>query len=311
MRKATLAAYLGLAAAAAIAAGAVRNDEPDRAAIATEVRGSFSFANSREAMPVFTATNIGPGDSAEGTVEITNEGSEAIAVTLAKRDLLDTPGSGGGILSQRLVLRISGPASASSIYEGPLATMQPLSLGRLGPGTSRRYEFVATLPESGITSAGENALQSASTSVAYSWTTQAAPEDPSPATPNGSGLPLVSSPSPAATKLPLAVRIVGYRNTLRNGRLIVWARCNQACRVKSSARFLGQGHAARLRPTARHAQRRRFGARTRRLSLPMPGDLHRLLSSAKPRVRIVVIARNRDGNSAKASKLLHLKQSAR
>lgn len=312
MRRATLAAYLALAAVAAIAAGAAWDDGSDRATIRTEVSGSFSLANSRERMPVLTAANIGPGDSAEGTVEIANEGSEAIAVTLAQHDLVDTPGAGGGLLSQRLRLRVTSDSTPQSVYEGSLAAMPPQALARLAPGAVRSYEFVATLPDSGAATAAENAVQEASTSVAYSWTAEvAAPIEEIRSAHPASGSTPGESSSMSMPPPRLSVRVVGHRSTLRNGRLIVWVRCNQACRINSSARFLGQGHLDRLRPTARHAERRRFGARTRRLSLPVPEDPRQLLSTAKPRVRIVVVARNRGGDSARTSELLRLKRSAR
>ncbi len=308
MRKATLIVYLALAAVAAIAAAAARNNAPARDSVVTETSGSFSLANSRDGMPVFTATKIGPGDSAKGTVEIANEGDEAIAVTLAQRDLTDVPSSDGGQLSQRLRLMVRDFVAASPVYEGPLAAMPPLSLGRLAPGASRSYEFTAILPESGTAGASDNAVQGASTSVAYSWTAQTAPEIPIPPTrgPSRSAPAAAGSPPPPA-KPRLSVRVVGHRRTLRNDRLIVWVRCNQACRVKSGARFLGVERPGRLRPTAQHAQRRRFGARTRRISLPVPNGLRRLLSAANPRVRVTVVARNRSGQRAKASKLLHLR----
>jgi hypothetical protein len=310
VHRATLIVYLALAAIAAIAAAAAHNDEPARDSVVTETSGSFSLANSRDGMPVFTATNIGPGDSAKGTVEIANEGNEAIAVTLAQQDLADVPGTGGGVLSQRLSLTITdGP---SIFYAGPLAAMQPLPLGTLAPGASHHYAFVATLPDGGGAGAAiENAVQGSSTSVTYSWTASEVPPAPAgpPSAPTISSSTATGSPSlaPPSTQPPhLSVRIVGYRNTLRNGRLIAWVHCNQACRVQSRARLLGVGRSGGLRPTARHAQRRRFGARTRRISLPVPPERRDLLSAADQRVRIFVIARNRQNERATTSKLLRL-----
>src|SRR5690348_9823255 len=148
MRRATLIVYLALAAVAAIAAAAASNDESSPSSIVTETSGSFSFANSRESMPVFTAANIAPGGSTKGTVEITNERNETTAVTLSQRDLNDVPGTGGGVLSQRLLLKIT--AGSSVIYMGSLAAMRPQQLGTLAPGASRQYEFIATLPVGGV-----------------------------------------------------------------------------------------------------------------------------------------------------------------
>jgi len=182
MRAATLVVYLALTAVAAIAAAAAESGESGNESLRIEVGGSFSLANSREGLPVFTATNIGAGDSAKGTVEISNEGSETIALTLSRQGLTDVPGKNGGLLSRRLVLKVRGPSSPKPVYEGPLAAMRPRALGRLAPGASRSYEFTVTLPANGTTSARNNAFQGASVSVAYSWTdseTPAAPEAPS------------------------------------------------------------------------------------------------------------------------------------
>ncbi|HVY77609.1 MAG TPA: hypothetical protein VG898_03795 [Solirubrobacterales bacterium] len=315
MRGTILSVLLALGAAAAIAAVAVAgNHEPKHGPPTTAVSGSFSLNNTREAMPVFSAANIGPGDSARGTVTIGNEGEEEIAVTLAEHDLLDTPGAGGGVLSQRLALRVEDLSAARSVYAGPLAAMQPRSLGRLAPSASREYEFVATLPESGASAAAENALQDSSTSVAFSWTaTAASPGEPAPEGGEDGGGPsgqvradATSAPPPVAPHF--RVHIVRYRPTLRNGRLIVWVRCNQPCRVRSRARFRAPGHLGALRPTARHAQRRRFGARTRRLALRVAGSHWRLRPAAGPvTVRLVVLARNRGGERASAAKLLRLR----
>lgn len=316
MRGGLLLACLALAGAAtAMAMNATRGDSPNASPIATtDAGGSFSLANSRDGMPIFTAANIGPGDRAKGTVEIANEGSEAIAVTLAQHDLIDMPGEGGGLLSQHLHLKVGEADAPQPVYEGLLAAMSPRALPRLAPGAARTYEFVAILPESGTASAAENAVQGASTSVAYSWTAQVAPpteEDPSPARPAPDLAPSGASSAPSPSPR-FSVRVVRYRHTLRNGRIVAWVRCNQACRVKSRGHFRAQEHPGRLRPTTRHAERRRFGAKTRRLSLRVPSRQRRVLASAaRAEVRIVVIARNRSDKRARTSKLLRLRRSAR
>jgi hypothetical protein len=311
MRRATLVVYLALAAVAAIAAAAASNDEPAQDPIVTETSGSFSLVNSHEGMPVFTATKIGPGESAKGTVEISNEGSEVLSMTLAQRNLTDTPGPGGGVLSQRLSLKIAaGPSKA--VYEGSLATMPSLPLGTLAPGASRQYEFVVTFPDGGPSNAAtENTVQGASTSVTYSWTASEAPPAPeAPSAPSSSSPATPGSPSPSpppSQTPPLSAHLVGYRPTLRNGRIVAWVRCSKACRVRSHASFLAPRLRGELPATAQHAQRRRFGARTRRLAVKLPGTALRLLSGVEATARIVVVARSRGGELTETSALLHLR----
>ncbi len=293
MRRATLLVYLALAAVAAIAAAAAQDDKPARDSLITETTGSFSLSNSRDGMPVFSATKIGPGDAAKGSVEIANEGNEKIALTLSQRGLTDVPGTGGGVLSQRLTLKVLDETTPGTVYSGPLAAMPPQSLGTLAPGASRRYEFVAALPDGAGNAAAENAVQGASTSVTYSWTAHEAPAEESasplesstssPATTDS------SSPVPPAAQPPrLSVHIGRYRHMLRHGRLLVWARCNQACR---------------LRPAGRHKRSHKFSARTRKLPIWIPPKLRQ-----RAKLRIIVLARNRYGENARAVKRLRLRR---
>ena len=60
--------------ASAAAAVVGKGGEPGAEASAVAATGDFSFANSREGIPIFSASEIGPGDSAAGTVEIANTG---------------------------------------------------------------------------------------------------------------------------------------------------------------------------------------------------------------------------------------------
>lgn len=306
MRRATFVVYLALAGVAAIAAAAGSHPDSSRSPIRTEVGGAFSFASSREGLPVFTASGIAPGDSTSGTVEVANEGSEPLALTLSQRDLVDVPGSGGGVLSQRLQLKVEETGSSRPTYEGPIATMQPRPLGLLAPGAERTYEFTATLPDGGAaTAAAENAVQGASTSVTYSWTAGAAPASappsPAPARPDAGGSPSAAAPSR------IGVRLIDYRDTLRNGRIVAWVRCSQPCRVRSYARFLAPRLPDDLPATAHHAQRRRFGARTRRLAVRVPARQRRLLLNAsKPKVLLVVTAHAKNGGRARRTGMLRL-----
>ena len=171
MRAATLAVYLALVAVAVITAAAAESGRSSSEPLRIESGGAFGLADPHDGMAVFTATDLGPGDSARGTMEISNEGSEPVVVTLAQHSPLDTPGTGGGVLSQRLRLIVEDLSSASTVYAGPFAAMPARALGRLAAGASRSYEFIATLPES----ATENALRDSSTSVAFSWTAREVP----------------------------------------------------------------------------------------------------------------------------------------
>jgi hypothetical protein len=183
MRAGAILALLALTATAVAlgAPGGRSSAQP----VATVVEGGFELSNSRDGTAIFEAAGIAPGDSVAGTVEIANAGEVGADVLLEQGDVVDLPGAGGGALSTRLTMRVRDvtvPGAPVSVYEGPLAPMPDHVLRALGPGESRRYEFVATLSDGGSPPSpdgGDNAVQGASTSVDYSWI--AGEEAPPPA----------------------------------------------------------------------------------------------------------------------------------
>jgi hypothetical protein len=281
MRRALLfLASLGLAALAAAVALAQVGGEPGAMAAAISASGDFEISNSRDGLPVFAATGIGPGDSARGTVEIADTGSVPVQLTLSRHDLLDAPGLGGGLLSEALALTVTDVTNAGApvaLYGGPLASMPDQRAGRLEPGASRTYEFVATLPAGG--SPGEqNAVQGASVSVAYAWTATEAEAGPQPAT-NASPpaqLPAAQPPPPAAA---LELEVTRASRKLHGGKLVVWAGCDAPCailvkgRLKATAGGKHRGAKVTIRSSV-------YRAGTQKLKIPVPSKLRRWLATA-------------------------------
>ena len=139
----------------------------------TTASGALSLSNSREGAAIFTASNLAPGHSTEGTVMIANTGSAAGSLTLSSAELSDSPGTYGGTLSEVLDLQIAETGSGTEVYSGTLDSMPEQKLGPLAPGDSRTYRFSISLPNGESPAAdwtGENIYQSASTSVGYDWT---------------------------------------------------------------------------------------------------------------------------------------------
>jgi hypothetical protein len=66
------------------------------------------------------------------------------------------------------VVDMTRPTAPRTVYVGPLDSMPERPAGTVAGGEARTYEFIATLPESGEPSF-QNAVQGASTTVAYSW----------------------------------------------------------------------------------------------------------------------------------------------
>lgn len=275
--------------------------------------GDLTISNSRQGEAIFGAAGIAPGDSAAGTVEIANTGAERGELVLSRDELADTPGLGNVPLSARLsllVLDVTAPTAPVTVYAGALAAMAPQPVGVLGPGETRRYELVATLPQRG---GDENAVQGARVSVGYTWTAREATVPPmAGASGGGDGGATAGSP-PTAAAAPLTLRIKRVARRPRHGRLLVWARCNRPCRIGGRARFLAQrGHGARTaaRPQpalpgtagqplrVRQLLRFRLPARLMRLS---EGKAHRL------QVRLALHARDGSGASATAKRQLRLR----
>ena len=153
------------------------------------VAGSMSLADSEGEGAIFTLANLGPGDTGQGEVTITNDGTAPGTLSLASTGLGDSPGRFGGMLSQRLLLRIDevGPGTGSEVYSGGLATMPELRLGAVEPGESRTYRFLVTMLDGGPPAspfAGDNVFQRATTGIGYAWTlTETEAGDPAPAPP--------------------------------------------------------------------------------------------------------------------------------
>lgn len=310
MRVAVTIAYLALAA---VAVAAFHNGrEPRARPIASELGGSFEYENSRQGAPIFTATEIAPGARVTGTVSITNAGDDAGQVTLSQHDLLDQPGSEGGLLSQRLSMQIddvTAPAAPRPVYNGALASMPPRQLGNFAAGESRTYEFAATLLENAGDSAAENAVQGASASVAYAWTASAAIPDAPKAAPTPSEEGRGASPTPPESA-PLRLKIARVGRAIARGRLVIRTRCSSPCAIRARGRLSGRpgkGHTrVRFRPTRRRhsfKSSQRVVLRARRARIPV---LRAAALSRRPSVITLVIAA-RNQADARTVRRVHLR----
>jgi hypothetical protein len=292
-------ALLALAILAAVALAQV-DGEPAARATVTAASGSFEISNSADGQPIFAATDLGPGGSAEGTVTIADTGTAAVALVLRRGELVDSPGLGGGVLSDQLRLRVldvTVPAAPRTVYAGPLATMPEQHAAEFGTGEARTFEFSATLPEHGEPGF-ENSLQGASTTIAYTWVAEEAEGRNGEEGGNGSGGGGQGSadtvggggqgegggaPGDSAA-LDLTVSKVGL--ALRRGRLVAWTRCDRPCRltVRGRRRATAAGH----HPSApiRFAQKRVAPAGVRRLPIPIPPKLTRWVRQAPPPKRL-------------------------
>jgi hypothetical protein len=292
--------FVALAAMAAVALAQV-GGTPRAKAAAIASSGSFEISNSDEGLPIFSATGIAPGGSAEGTVTIEDTGSDPVALHLRQGELEDAPGFGGGLLSGRLqltVLDITEPAEPRTVYAGPFDSMPEQAVGNLAGGEARTFEFTATLPAGGAATF-QNAVQGASTTVAYAWiATEAEEEHVAPPPDNGgdspsgggAGTPAGGKPSGggeangAVDLLTLTVPKIQPR--VRGGHILSWAICDQTCRIFVRGRIRATG-AGTHRGAKIHFSRTRFYAPGgQRVRIPIPRKVRRFMRETPGRERV-------------------------
>jgi Ca2+-binding RTX toxin-like protein len=162
--------------------------------------GSMALTDSRGEGAIFDIDNIAPGSSGAGEVTISNSGTAPGALSLASTGLSDDTGRYGGLLSQRLALRIEDVTAGSpkEVFSGGIAAMPQLQLGTLATGQSRTYRFTVTMLDGGAPTSPfieDNTYQEASTGIAYRWTlTEVEGGEPQPEPEPGPEAPASSSP---------------------------------------------------------------------------------------------------------------------
>ena len=137
----------------------------------TFTAGTLTMSNSKDNAAIFTASNMKPGDSTTGTVDIENTGSLAGTFTLTRTALSNSDATNPMADKINLVIEDCGTdgtcdGSDTVIYNGTLSGMgsSPYALGNFPAGVEHRYEFRATFDSS----AG-NAYQGDNSSAVFPW----------------------------------------------------------------------------------------------------------------------------------------------
>jgi hypothetical protein len=167
--QATVAAAIAVLAVALIAA-ALAWSQPKRgiggrAPLGIAAEGALRIADSRGEAAILRAPALAPGTAVTGTVRIDSRGLGGQLV-LSRPRLLEMSQAPEGDLATALRLRIHDLTGREPVYAGPLAAMPTLRLGSLPAGESRRYRFVAKLPELGLV---DNGLMGARVRFDYRW----------------------------------------------------------------------------------------------------------------------------------------------
>jgi hypothetical protein len=169
-----LGALTALIAAVAVAVGSSASFTATSANPSnTFAAGTLSILNSKEGLAVLTASNMKPGDSATGTVDVQNSGSLSGAFTLSRSNIVDSDGTNPLSAKLNLVVKDCGDFSSGTPtcdagdpvkYTGTIAAMGSTALGTFAADEQHRYQFAVTFDGT----AG-NAYQGDSSSVQFDW----------------------------------------------------------------------------------------------------------------------------------------------
>jgi hypothetical protein len=172
-----LRALLALAALTASVAVAVGSSASFSASSAnpsnTFAAGTLTILNSKEGTAVLTASNMKPGDSATGTVDVQNTGSLSGVFTLAKSGVVDSDGTNPLSAKLDLVVKDCGDFSSGTPtcdagdpqkYSGTISAMGTVALGTFAANEKHRYEFTVT-----FNSSANNNYQGDTSSVQFDW----------------------------------------------------------------------------------------------------------------------------------------------
>ena len=209
----SLAAIFAVAAVCA-GAGAARPERPPEA-ILTQATGDLQLSNSQDGQAIFQASGLAPGRSVTGTVRLTNSGTLPGDLSLHQLDVSDSPGPGGGRLSDVVYLEITDVTGGSSIpvFSGQLGGLGSRPLGAIGPGEGRTFRFTASLPDM------DNAFAGSGLTVRYAWNASASDGGPGP------------------SEQPVATFKLNSKKLLTRRFLDVTASCNVACRISAQAQL--------------------------------------------------------------------------
>jgi len=158
---------LGVVAVVTVAAvgGTFANFTATPTTIASNAFASGSLTMSRSGSgAIFNASAMKIGDTATGSVTITNTGTLAGAYSLAGST------SGSSVLANQLNLKVYKDVDGgTAIYDGSLGGFSSAGLGTFAAsGDSHTFYFHVSFPTTG-TDVGDNALQGLSASTTFTW----------------------------------------------------------------------------------------------------------------------------------------------
>lgn len=123
--------------------------------------GTIEIENSDEGLAILTVDGLLPGESAEGTVTITNVGESEGDFSVTGDNLVDTPATPA--LSSVLTLVITDE-TAAEVYNGSIASVGTVDLGTWQPDDTHTYTFTVLFAET-----ADNSFQNGQTTLDFTW----------------------------------------------------------------------------------------------------------------------------------------------
>jgi hypothetical protein len=181
-RRPRISILLVLVGAAAVAVASVLvdpggdNGNSPQLQLLASAEGKMKMSNTKRNKAVLRARNLVPGQTVRARVAIGVIGTDA-QLQLRARRRTGTPGPYGGELARVLQVRLDRARAKKAkrrkaFYNGTLAKMRRLNLGRLQPGRKRRFKVSVTFPDSGLPpspTTGDNVFQGSSAKVDLVW----------------------------------------------------------------------------------------------------------------------------------------------
>lgn len=139
----------------------------------TFTAGNLHHTNSKDPGAVLTATLMKPGDTATGSVTLTNDGDIPGTFSLSTSNLSDVVSAPyTGKLSDVLTLKIMD--GATQVYSGPINSVGTVAIpgGPWAAGASHTFDFTVTFPNGGTPGGpltGDNNYKKSTMSIEFDW----------------------------------------------------------------------------------------------------------------------------------------------
>lgn len=134
--------------------------------------GNLHHTNSKDGAAILTAEKMKPGDTATGSVTLTNDGDLPGTFTLTKTITDNAVGPNGGDLGAVLDLTIT--EGATTVWTGKLTdAMDAFALGTWAAGEAHTYDFEVSFPDTGTpgsNTTGDNAYRKSTVTAEFDWT---------------------------------------------------------------------------------------------------------------------------------------------